>query len=46
MMYNKCSMGILTNKPQKAENQSTINLPVIMAQHYPKKSLFYTWWVG
>ena len=30
-------MGTLTNKPNKAYNQSTINLSVIMTQHYPQK---------
>ena len=37
MMYNKCSMGILINKPQNASDQSTLKLSVIMTQHYRQK---------
>ena len=37
MMCNKCSMGTLTKKPKKAESLSTINMSVIMTQHYPQK---------
>ena len=34
MMHNRCSMGILINKPQNASDQSTLKLSVIMTQHY------------
>ena len=36
MMYNKCSVGTLTKKPQK-DGHSTINMSAIMTQHYPQK---------
>ena len=37
MMCNKFAMGTLTNQPQNALNQSTINLSVNISIHYLPK---------